>query len=100
MGTPAAEFGDQVDHEEKTERLRYLQAIQDEITTERNLAQRGSTLEVLIDQVENGQTVGRSFREAPEIDGVILLESGKPGDWVRATVTGGYGTDLVGEVVG
>ncbi len=100
VGTPAAEFGDQVDHEEKTERLRYLQAIQDEITTERNLAQRGSTLEVLIDQVENGQTVGRSFREAPEIDGVILLDSGKPGDWVQATVTGGYGTDLVGEVVG
>ena len=99
-GTPAAGFDDQIDGDEKTERLRYLQSIQDEITTENNLVQRGRTVEVLVDQVEDGQPVGRSYREAPEIDGVILLDDGKPGDWVEATLVGGYGTDLVGELVG
>ena len=98
-GTPAAEFDGQVPEDEKHERLRYLHAIQEEITTSSNLAQRGRVLEVLVDQVEDGQAVGRSYREAPEIDGVILLDRGKPGDWLHAEVTGGYGTDLVATVV-
>ena len=98
-GTPAAGFGRQVGEDEKMERLRFLQGIQDEITMEKNMAQTGATVEVLIDQVEEGTAVGRSYREAPEIDGVILLDEGKPGDWVEATITGAYGTDLVAEVV-
>jgi hypothetical protein len=44
-------------------------------------------------------SVGRSYRQAPEIDGVTLLDHGDPGRWVYARVTGGYGTDLVAEVV-
>ena len=51
-------------------------------------------LEVLVDQVEDDQAVGRSYREAPEIDGVILLDRGEPGDWLTAEIVGGYGTDL------
>ena len=34
-----------------------------------------------------------------EIDGVILLDGGSPGDWVTAEITGGYGTDLIATVV-
>lgn len=97
-GTPAAEMNGQVPEDEKLERLRHLQAIQDDITHARNAAQIGRPLEVLVDQVEDGQPVGRSYREAPEIDGVILLDGGVPGEWVTATVTGAYGTDLEAEV--
>jgi ribosomal protein S12 methylthiotransferase len=57
-------------------------------------------LEVLVDQVEDDQAVGRSYREAPEIDGVILLDRGEPGDWLTAEISGGYGTDLVATVIG
>ena len=64
------------------------------------IAQVGRTLEVVVDQIEDGQTVARSYREAPEIDGVVLLDRGEPGDWLNATVTGGYGTDLTATVVG
>ncbi len=97
-GTPAAEFTGQIAEEAKSERLRYLQALQDDITAARNAAQVGRTFDVLVDQVEDGRPVGRSYREAPEIDGVILLDSGRPGEWVTATITGGYGTDLVATV--
>jgi len=98
-GTPAADLPEQLDDDEKASRLRYLSAIQDDITTTRNLNQRGRTLEVLVDQVEDGRAVGRSYREAPEIDGVILLDRGRPGEWLKAEITGGYGTDLSATVV-
>jgi ribosomal protein S12 methylthiotransferase len=99
-GTPAAGFADQVPDGEIHERLRGLQEIQDDLTALHNAAQTGRTLEVLVDQVEDGAAVGRSYREAPEIDGVIVLDRGKPGDWVTAEITGAYGNDLVGVVRG
>jgi hypothetical protein len=50
--------------------------------------------------VEEGSAVARSYREAPEIDGVILLDRGEPGEWLTARITGAYGQELVGEVIG
>jgi ribosomal protein S12 methylthiotransferase RimO len=99
-GTAAASFAAQVPDGETHERLRHLQAIQDDITATQNAAQVGRTLEVVVDQVEDGRPVARSYREAPEIDGVVLLDRGNPGDWLQARVTGGYGTDLTATVVG
>ena len=99
-GTPSAGFEAQVDGDLALERLRYLQNIQDDITHANNAAQVGKTVEVLIDQVEEGQAVGRSYRQAPEIDGVILLDRGNPGDWVRAEIQGAFGTDLEAKVIG
>jgi len=98
-GTTAADMVDQVPGDVIGERLRYIQNIQDDITSEKNAATVGNTERVLIDQVEDGQAVGRSFREAPEIDGMILLDAGAPGDWVNATITGAYGTDTTATVV-
>lgn len=99
-GTPSAGYSDQVDADLAMERLRYLQNIQDDITQANNAAQVGKTVEVLIDQVEEGQAVGRSYRQAPEIDGVILLDRGSPGDWVNAVIQGAFGTDLEARVIG
>jgi ribosomal protein S12 methylthiotransferase len=98
-GTAAAEMDDQIAAEAIGERLRYIQNIQDEITLEKNAETVGSTVRVLVDQVEDGQPVGRSYREAPEIDGVILLDRGTPGEWVNATIIGAYGTDTTATVV-
>lgn len=97
-GTTAMDLPDHVPHELIAERLRYVQQIQDDITAEANASVVGSTFDVLVDQVEDGQAVGRSYREAPEIDGVILLDQGKPGEWVSATITGTYGSDVSAEV--
>jgi ribosomal protein S12 methylthiotransferase len=98
-GTHAATLPDQIPADAISERLRHVQRVQDDITAEANAGTVGSTLAILVDQVEDGQAVGRSYREAPEIDGVILLDSGQPGDWVTADVVGTYGTDLTARVV-
>ena len=84
---------------DKIERLRRLQSHQEEITAARSGERIGRTVAVLVDQVEDGVPVGRSFREAPEIDGVIVLDRGEPGEWVTARVTGSYGADTTAEVV-
>jgi ribosomal protein S12 methylthiotransferase len=98
-GTPAALLPDRVDHDVAMERLRYVQSVQDDITHARNAAQIGTTVEVLVDQVEDGQAVARSYRQAPEIDGLILLDDGNPGDWLQAEIIGAFGTDLEASVV-
>jgi len=98
-GTTAADLPDQLPHDLIMERLREVQELQDEITTAANAAMVGRTLSVLVDQAQDEQPVGRSHREAPEIDGAILLDAGDPGDWVQARIDGVYGTDLSATVV-
>ncbi len=98
-GTAAATLDHQVPRDVALERLRHLQSVQDEITHARNAAQVGQVEEVLVDQVEDGQAVGRSYRQAPEIDGVILLDGGTPGQWLQAEMVGAYGTDLEAKVL-
>ena len=98
-GTPAAGLPGRVDPDLVAERQRYLQRIQDEITEQTNAAQVGGVLEVLIDQVEDGVPVGRTYREAPDIDGMVTLDRGRPGEWVQARITATYGVDLAAEVV-
>ena len=98
VGTDAYELAGRLDEEEVAARTRELSALQEEITGAKNATLVGSRLRVLIDQVEEGVPVGRSHREAPDIDGVITVDGGVPGEWVDARITGSYGTDLVGVV--
>ena len=98
-GTPAAELPGRIDDTEMAERVRHISALQDDITAASNAATVGSELEVVIDTVEEGRPVARSHREAPEIDGVIVLDQGEPGEWRRVRITASYGNELAGEVV-
>ena len=98
-GTPAALLDGRVDSEVVSERHRYLQGIQDEITSEAGAAMIGRRLEVLVDQVEDGVAVARSYREAPEIDGVITIDAGSPGDWLEIEVTASFGSELEGRIM-
>ena len=98
-GTPAAGLDGRIDPDLVTERLRYLMAIQEEITAEANAATVGRTYRVLVDGLEDGRPYGRSYREAPEIDGVIEMDAGKPGDFVNVEIDASYGSELAGTVV-
>jgi ribosomal protein S12 methylthiotransferase len=93
-GTPAAEMGDQVPREETMERLRHLSRVQEEVTEERNASWLGRTALALVDQVEDGVPVARSYRQAPEIDGVVRIDRGQPGEWVEVEYTAVYGPDM------
>ncbi|MEA1904224.1 MAG: 30S ribosomal protein S12 methylthiotransferase RimO [Actinomycetota bacterium] len=93
-GTPAAEMSDQIDREVTMERLRYLTAIQEDVTVTRNGDWLGGTGEVLVDQVEDGVPIARSYRQAPEIDGVVRLDRGDPGEWLTVEYTGVFGPDM------
>ena len=74
------------------ERLHELGEIQDRITANRRDALIGRTVTVLVDEPE----VGRTHREAPEIDGIVIVPSTLPiGQFADVTVTGALGPDLV-----
>ncbi|MEA2932372.1 MAG: ribosomal protein methylthiotransferase [Actinomycetota bacterium] len=90
-GTYAADLEGAVDEALVAERMRELAELQDEITMGRREALVGSTIEVLVDE----PGVGRSHREAPEIDGVVNLTGGfATGTFATVTVSGAAGVDL------
>ncbi|MBV8295599.1 MAG: radical SAM protein, partial [Acidimicrobiia bacterium] len=90
-GTYAVSLDGQVDGGLVSERLVELSELQDRITAERRVALIGSRVEVLIDE----PGVGRTHREAPEIDGVVSVPaSWRVGSFVPATVIGAAGPDV------
>jgi ribosomal protein S12 methylthiotransferase len=74
--------------------------MQQTISLKRNQLHVGRTLDVLIEGQGDGLTVGRSYRDAPEIDGLVLLEGEVPvGEFVPVTIDGAMTYDLTGQVV-
>ncbi len=98
-GTPAAALPNPVPEPVKDERRERLMDLQQEISLESNRAQVGRTLAVLVEGQGDGLSVGRSYRDAPEIDGLVLLPGQAPvGEMVAARITGAMEYDLVGEI--
>ncbi len=90
-GTYAAGLDQRVPARLVGERLAELSELQDRITASRRAELVGASVEVLVDRVG----VGRSHREAPEIDGVVGVPPElRPGDLVDVVVTGATGPDL------
>jgi ribosomal protein S12 methylthiotransferase len=90
-GTYAAGLDQRVPAGLVGERLAELSELQDEITASRRAELIGETVEVLVDRTG----VGRSHREAPEIDGVVgVPDDLRPGELVDVMVTGSAGPDL------
>lgn len=110
-GTSSEPLGDPIPAEVKLERWERLMELQQGISLEKNQAWVGKTLPVLVEgqgvvEVEgarNGSqapiSIGRSFRDAPEIDGVVLVEGELPvGEIVPVRITGAMTYDLTGVV--
>lgn len=90
-GTHAATLDGQVDVELMDERLAELRELQDRITAAKRDELIDAKVEVLVDE----PGVGRTHREAPEIDGIIAVPSTLPvGSFATLTVTGALGPDL------
>jgi ribosomal protein S12 methylthiotransferase len=96
-GTYAADLDGAVDPVLMGERLAELRELQDDITAQRRDALIGRTVSVLVDT----PGVGRSHREAPEIDGVIHLDRElAAGAIVDVEIVDALGPDLVAAGVG
>jgi len=97
-GTAAAALAEQVPEPVKQDRYRRLMLAQREIAFAANQNRIGTELVCLIDGSDTtGRRCGRFYGQAPEIDGICLLENcrEKPGSFVRVAVQSAEGYDLV-----
>ena len=87
-GAKANKLPGAVAEEVKEERYEVFMQTQQHISTERLKQKIGQSMNILIDEVEEHCAVGRSFADAPEIDGNVFLDTTrvKPGDLVEAIV--------------
>ncbi|MDL2281248.1 30S ribosomal protein S12 methylthiotransferase RimO, partial [Selenomonadales bacterium OttesenSCG-928-I06] len=110
--TPAAKLKEQIDPETKEERYHELMALQSKISQEINeeMAEKEIILDVIIESIDfepNDHTkkvvAGRSYREAPDIDGCIYIENCndniKVGDTIKVKIIQGFSYDLLGEQI-
>lgn len=101
--TAAYDFPDQISEEVMQERYHELMSIQSLISQELNEELEGQELEVLIEgrDEETSQVVaGRSYRDAPEVDGLVYIENdgrSEAGDIVRVKVLAGFVYDIAAE---
>ncbi|MBR6889134.1 MAG: 30S ribosomal protein S12 methylthiotransferase RimO [Selenomonadaceae bacterium] len=101
--TTAYNFPDQISEEVMQERYHDLMSMQSLISQELNETLEGQELEVLIegrDEEVNQVVAGRSYRDAPEVDGLVYIENdgrSKAGDLVRVKVLAGFVYDIAAE---
>ncbi len=96
-GAFANTLPDQVPEELKQERLERFMEAQSAISADKLQERVGISYTVLIDEVQDGQAYGRSYAEAPEVDGIVVIENGdglEPGDAVDVVITAADEHDL------
>lgn len=102
-GTVAGAMPNQIPDEIKQERYHELMALQAQISEEIHKDTEGQTLEVLVEGIEEDGSClhyGRSYREAPDIDGLVFIENPgdiKPGCFVKVNILQGFTYESVGE---
>ncbi len=103
-GTRAADYPNQIEEEEKKRRQDEIMALQQEVSYDNNQKMLGAILEVLVEGYlyEEDIYIGRSYREAPNVDGYIFISAEEEiisGELVRVRITDANEYDLIGEVV-
>ncbi|MCA9927179.1 MAG: 30S ribosomal protein S12 methylthiotransferase RimO [Anaerolineales bacterium] len=96
--TPSATVSWQVPEDVKQARLDALMTLQQPISLAKNQALVGKTLPVLIEGHGDGMSVGRTYRDAPEIDGLVIVPGELPlGELVPIRIDGAMMYDLTGQ---
>ena len=102
--TPAAMLNNQIEEEIKIERRDEIMELQQEIAYDKADACIGRKLMIMIEGkvVDENAYVGRSYKDAPNVDGYVFLNTSRElmtGDFVPVVITGSYEYDLIGEIV-
>jgi ribosomal protein S12 methylthiotransferase len=95
---------DQIDEAVKEEYRDEIMQLQQEISADRSADMVGSILEVMIEGyiAEDNTYVGRSYKDAPNVDGLVFVECDRElmsGDFVNVLITGSTEYDLIGKIV-
>lgn len=101
-GTPAVALPNRVPVRTARARHARLMAAQQAISLQRHRELVGKTLRVLVERVtQSGERVGRTYRDAPEIDGTVTVRgsNAQPGEFIDAVITEAHPYDLIGEAV-
>ena len=100
-GTTSEPLGDPIPAELKQERFEKLMELQQGISMQVNQSYVGRTLDVLVEGRDKGIAIGRSYRDAPEIDGMVFIEgNAEIGEIVPVKITGAMAYDVTGFVAG
>lgn len=100
--TPAFDMENQIDEDVKIRREEVLMDIQYSVTELANKARVGKVFDAVIDGIDGNNYIGRSYLDAPEIDGGIIISSKEKlsaGDFIKVKITDYNGYDLIGEKV-
>lgn len=101
--TPNFILGDPLTSEEKEERKAIIMEIQKDISEEKNRALVGKQLRVIVDRTEGDYFVGRTERDAPEVDGEVLIkaenEHVKIGEFYSVEIYDSNEYDLFGKII-
>jgi ribosomal protein S12 methylthiotransferase len=96
-GTRAATLPGQVPDQIKEDRYQRLMELQQGISLAKNRQMIGRTLDVLVEGSGDGLSAGRSYRDAPEVDGLVLAKEELPmGELIPVLITGAMEYDLIG----
>ena len=100
-GTEAAGFDEKIDPDEVAERVERVQALVDELVTQRAEDRIGETVAVLVESLIGGAAEGRAAHQGPDVDGVTTVRGidAAVGDLVEAKVVATEGVDLIAEPV-
>lgn len=96
-------LGDPLPKELKEERNGIIMEAQREISEEKNAQRIGATEKVLIDEFNNDVYIGRTERDAPEVDNTVIIKSAAPleiGRFYATKIIDAAEYDLFGEIVG
>ncbi|WP_378080509.1 30S ribosomal protein S12 methylthiotransferase RimO [Aeromonas bestiarum] len=102
-GAKANELPDPVPEEIQEERFQRFMELQQQVSVRKLARKVGKEMTVLIDEVDEEGATGRSFADAPEIDGLVYLngETGlKPGDLVKVRIDEADEYDLWASLIG
>ncbi len=103
-GTKAAEMPDQIDEDIKADWQAEVMELQEEVIFDKNETLKGKELYVFVEGkvADENAYIGRTYRDAPNIDGYIFINSEHElvtGDIAKVRVTGAYEYDLIGELI-
>jgi ribosomal protein S12 methylthiotransferase len=103
QGAAANALPNAVPEEVKQQRLERFMAVQAEISRAKLAERIGQRLTVLVDEIEADRVIARSYADAPEIDGNVIIDGAwdlAPGDFIEVEITASAEHDLFAEPVG